>query len=65
MGHARIIDGLEADDEDGDGADVLQYDGGVGDEGPEVVWFEAGVSLEIFEKGCLVCVIVGNCVYPC
>ena len=58
---AFLEDGDEADDEDDDGAHLLDDDGGVGDEGPEVVGLEARVALELFEKGGLVSVVVGIC----
>jgi hypothetical protein len=48
----------EADDEDYDAADVLDYDGGVYDEGPEIVGLEARIALEVFEEGVLVSVVI-------
>lgn len=51
-------DADEAADEDGDGADVLHYDGGVGYQGPEVVGEETGVALEVGEEGGGVGVVV-------
>lgn len=61
--HALVVYAHEADDEDGHGADVLEDDGGVGDERPKVVRLQAGVALEVFEKRCLVGVVVWDC--PC
>lgn len=43
---------------------MLQDDGRVGDEGPEVVGLEARVALEVLEKGGLVRVVVGACEAP-
>ena len=43
--HALLEYADETGDEDGDGAHLLQYDGGVGDQGPELVGLEAGVAL--------------------
>lgn len=40
----------EAADEDRDGADVLHYDGGLGDERPEVVGEEPRIALEVREE---------------
>lgn len=51
-------DANEADDEDYDGADVLDYDCGVGDKRPEVVGLETGISLEMFEEGFLIGIII-------
>jgi hypothetical protein len=48
----------EADDEDYDGADVLDYDCRVCDERPEIVRLEAGIALEMFEEGILIGVII-------
>lgn len=54
-------DGDEADDEDNDTADMLEDDSRVGNEGPKVVWFKSGISLEVFEKRRLICIIIGIC----
>jgi hypothetical protein len=51
----------EADYEDSDGANLLQYDGDVGDERPEFVRLETGVSLEILKEGSLIRIIVRVC----
>lgn len=40
---------------------MLEDNGRVGDEGPEVVRLQARVALEVLEKGCLVGVIVRVC----
>jgi hypothetical protein len=48
----------EADDEDYDGADVLDYDCGVRDKRPEIVWLQSGIALQVFEEGILIGVIV-------
>jgi hypothetical protein len=40
---------------------VLQDDGRVGDEGPEVVGLKARIALEVLEKGGSVGVVVGIC----
>lgn len=60
-GHGRDAlakDGAEEDDEDDDGADVLQDDGRVGDEGPEIVRLEPRVALQVLEKSSLIGVVV-------
>ena len=54
-------DSDEGDDEDDDGANLLDNDGSVGDEGPKCVWLEAGIALELLEEGGLVGVVVGVC----
>lgn len=41
---------------------MLYYDRGIRDERPEVVRLESGVSLEVFEEGLLVSVVVRICV---
>ena len=58
---ALLVDGDEAADEDEHGADVLDDDGGVGDERPELVGLEARVALEVVEEGGFVGVVVGVC----
>lgn len=40
---------------------MLENDSGVGNEGPKVVRFQAGVALEVLEEGRLVCVVVRVC----
>lgn len=40
---------------------MLEYDGGVGNEGPEVVGLETGVALEVLEERHLVSVVVRVC----
>lgn len=57
--HALLEYADEADDEDDDGTDVLHDDGGVGDQGPELVGLKARVELELLEEGRLVGVVVG------
>jgi hypothetical protein len=53
-----LEDADKADDEDYDGADVLDYDCRVGDKRPEVVGLETGISLEVFEEGFLIGIII-------
>lgn len=48
----------EADYEDDDTANMLDDDRAVSDEGPEVVGLQAGITLEVFEEGILIGVIV-------
>lgn len=53
----------EADDKDDDGADVLDDDGGIGNQRPEIIWLETRVALEVLEEGRLVGVVVWVCRY--
>jgi hypothetical protein len=48
----------EADDEYDDGAHVLDDDGGICDQWPEIIRLETGVPLEMLEEGRLVCIVV-------
>ena len=38
---------------------MLDYDGGIGDQGPEVVWQKAGIALQMLEEGWRIGVIIG------
>lgn len=43
---------------------MLEYDGRVGDERPEVVRLETGISLEVLEKSGLIGVVIWVCAAP-
>jgi hypothetical protein len=51
----------ETDNEDYNGADVLDNDCRVCYERPEVVWLESWISLQMFEKSILIGVIIWVC----
>lgn len=59
VGNALLNDSDESNDEDYDGADMLDDDGRVGDERPEIVGLEARVSLKLLEESGLIGVVVG------
>lgn len=59
--HALLVDAYKAYHEYDDGTDVLDNDGRVSDEGPEVVGFQARIALEVLEECRLVGVVVGIC----
>jgi hypothetical protein len=48
----------KADDEDYYGAHMLQNHCRIGNERPEIVGFEAGIALEIFEEGRLISIVI-------
>lgn len=51
----------EADNEDYDGADVLDDDRRVRNERPEVIRLESRIALKVFEEGILIRVVVRIC----
>jgi len=53
-----LKDAYKGDDEEDDGADVLDNDGCVCHEWPEEVRLEAWISLQLLEEGCLVSVVI-------
>ena len=63
--NALLVYSDKTADEDCDGADLLDDDGGVCDEGPEVVGLQAGIALEVFEEGGVVGVVIRICLGVC
>lgn len=61
---ALLMNADEAYHEDYDSAYMLDNDGRVGDQRPEVVGFQARIALEVLEEGGLVSVIIGICLIP-
>lgn len=59
--YALLMNADEAYHEDDDSAHMLDNDGRVGDQGPEVVGFQARIALEVLEEGGLVSVVIGIC----
>lgn len=39
---------------------MLNYDRGICDERPEIIWLKLRVALEVFEEGLLISVVVRN-----
>lgn len=58
---ALLMNANEAYHEDYDSAHMLYNDSRVGDQGPEVVGFQAGIALEVLEERGLVSVVIGIC----
>ena len=51
----------ETDDEDYDGADMLDNDCRICYQRPEVVWLETWIPLQMFEEGILIGIIIWVC----
>lgn len=62
---ALLEDAHKADDEYNDGANMLDDDGRIGDQRPEVIWLDTGVALEVLQECRLVGVVVGVCESTC
>jgi hypothetical protein len=59
---ALLEDPNETDHEYDDGADVLDDDGGIGDQRPKFVGLQARVPLQVLEEGGLIGIVIRVCI---